>query len=296
MTCSLGTGPAHMTVAFMGLTGPLGALPRHYTELILERLRYHRDRTLRDFLDLFNHRLITLFYRAWEKYRVPIAYERTLVKGTGEDRFSQYLFDTIGLGTKGLRGRMAVQDGALLFYAGLLAQRPHSASALGGMLQDYFGVPVHIVQFVGAWLPLAHTDRSCLGSEATNNVLGSTALSGDRVWDQQATFQVQLGPLPYATFCRFLPTGSAFQPLLGMTRFYAGEESDFTVHLSLQAAEVPWCRLGDTGAQAPRLGWSTWLKTREFCTDATDAVFSSSLAHVAFPAVEMPSPGRGVAA
>ena len=289
-----GSGPAHMTVAFMGLTGPLGALPRHYTELLLERLRYHRDRTLRDFLDLFNHRLITLFYRAWEKYRVPIAYERALLKGAGEDRFSLYLFDLIGLGTAGLRGRMAVNDGALLFYAGLLAQRPHSASALCGILQDYFGVPVTVAQFVGEWLPLATTDRSCLGMGATNNALGSTAVCGDRVWDQQATFRLQLGPLPYAAFCRFLPTGSALQPLLGMTRFYAGEESDFTVQLTLKAAEVPGCRLGETGAQAPRLGWSTWLKTREFCTDATDAVFSSRLTRAAFSWSETAPQGRRV--
>src|SRR5262249_54902383 len=118
--------PAQMTVAFMGLTGLLGALPRHYTELLLERGR-RRDWTLRDFLDIFNHRMLSLFYRAWEKYRLPIVYEGAAWRHRENDRFSQYLFDLIGLGTKGLRGRTEVADKALLFYTGLVAQRPHSA-------------------------------------------------------------------------------------------------------------------------------------------------------------------------
>ncbi|HEX8089073.1 MAG TPA: type VI secretion system baseplate subunit TssG, partial [Blastocatellia bacterium] len=96
--------PPEMMVAFMGLTGPLGVLPHPYTELLLERVRY-QDNALWEFLDLFNHRMISLFYTAWEKYRFPIAYERA-----GPDRFTEYLFDIIGLGTAGLRGRLGMQD------------------------------------------------------------------------------------------------------------------------------------------------------------------------------------------
>ena len=271
-----GSGPAQMTVAFMGLTGLLGVLPRHYTELLLERMR-HKDQTLRDFLDLFNHRLISLFYRAWEKYRLPMAYERAVSKQEGYDRFSLHLFDLIGLGTKGLRGRLEVEDEALLFYAGLLAQHPHSASALAGLLQDYFGIPVEVTQFVGQWLSLSEANRSRLGLREGNNVLGVNAVAGSRVWDQQAKFRLRLGPLTYGEFCRFLPSGAAFARLVGLTRFYAGQEWDFDVQLILKAAEVPACRLGETGEQAPRLGWSTWLKSKALCRDAEEAVLAGQL-------------------
>ena len=125
-----GVSPPEMVVAFMGLFGLMGVLPRHYTELLLERVRY-KDSALRDFLDLFNHRMISLFYRAWEKYRFPVAYERSRSSARdGYDPFSLSLFDVIGMGTNGLRGKLKSGDEALLYYSGLVAQQPRSASAL----------------------------------------------------------------------------------------------------------------------------------------------------------------------
>ena len=104
---SLGDGdPARMMTAFMGLTGPLGVLPRHYTELIIDRGRRH-DNALRDFFDLFNHRLISLFHRAWEKYRFHVEFERTAKSGGGYDPFSLHLFDFIGMGTDNKGNRIA---------------------------------------------------------------------------------------------------------------------------------------------------------------------------------------------
>lgn len=285
-----GAEPAQMTVAFMGLTGPLGVLPRHYTELLLERGR-HRDRTLRDFLDLFNHRIISLFYRAWEKYRVPVAYEKAVWRQQREERFAQYLFDLMGMGTPGLRGRMAVADEGLLFYTGLLAQHPHSASALAGLLQDYFGVPVEVVQFVGQWLLLSAESRSRLGPGEAQNALGVSTVAGRRVWDQQAKFRLRLGPLTFATFCQFLPAGRAFRSLIQFSRFFAGQEYDFDVQLVLKAAEVPWCRLGALGEGPPRLGWSAWLKTGEFTHDAAEAIFAGNVDYVP-PPTRHPARGR----
>jgi type VI secretion system protein ImpH len=268
-----------MTVAFMGLTGPSGVLPRHYTELLLERVRYRKDHTLHDFLDLFNHRLISLFYQAWEKYHFPVAYERAALKGREDDRLTQYLFALFGMGTRGLRGRQEAKDRVLVFYAGLLAQHPRSASALAGLLQDYFGVRVEVNQCVGAWLALGEENRTRLGPGKANNALGVSAVAGSHVWDQQAKFCVRLGPLSLAEFTTFLPSGSAFRALIDLTRFFAGQEYDFEVQLIIKAADVPWCRLGEKGEGAPRLGWSAWLKTGKFTHDADDAVFAGRMPH-----------------
>jgi len=258
--------PPEMMVAFMGLTGPLGVLPHQYTELLAERARY-KDTALWRFLDLFNHRMISLFYRAWEKHRFPIAYER------GElDQFTAYLFDIVGMGTGGLRGRLSVPDQAMLFYGGLIAQRPHSASAMEAILSDYFGVAARVEQFAGQWLKLDEESISRLG--AANSQLGVNTVAGTRVWDDQSKFRLKFGPLTYQEFKAFLPDGSAFKPAAELARFFAGLEFDFDIQLILKAEEVPACVLGTVAEGGQRLGWTTWLKTRDFTEDDSQVVLA----------------------
>lgn len=274
--------PPEMTVAFMGLAGLLGVLPRHYTEMLLERIR-QKDFTLRDFLDLFNHRFISLFYRAWEKYRFPVAYERAVSTRDRYDPFSLYLFDLIGMGTPGLRGRLAVEGETLLFYAGLVAQQPHSASALEALLADYFEAPVRTQQFLGQWLPLAIEQRTRLASSREDRGQIGGAVLGSRFWDQQAKFRLQIGPLTFAKFKGFLPGEKSLGRLIQLTRLFAGQELDFDVQLVLEANEVPGCRLGKPGPDALRLGWSSWLKTKAFIYDADESIIGSHLTRIVTP-------------
>lgn len=268
------TCPAHMTVAFMGLTGPQGVLPRCYTELILERLQV-KDTTLRDFFDVFNHRMISLFFRGWEKHHCVVGFEQSLLQGK-EDRFARCLFALAGLGTKGLRDRLTIDDRSILRYVGLLGQRPRSAEALGHCLSDYFEVPVTVKQFIGAWLTLDQADWTTIGSTGGNNILGKSALAGSKVWDQQAAFKVQLGPLEFEQFQRMLPSGKAYPTLVQLTKLFAGPELDFDVQLVLKAEEVPTAKLSETPAYAPRLGWTTWLKTKARERNADEVRFPGS--------------------
>lgn len=261
-------GLIRMTVNFLGLTGPQGVLPSFYTEYVIAR-QFEKDRSIQAFFDIFNHRLIALFYRAWEKHHFTVACEREQLHPSGERRFTQYVFDLVGMGTNRLQNRLRVEDDALLFYSGLIAQRPHSASALAGLLQDYFGVPVEVEQFIGRWVDLEEANRSYLHSNALRNKLGWGAIAGDQVWNQQARFHVRLGPLTLSRFRALLPGTAAFRKLRELTRFFAGQAIEFDFHLILKAQEVPFCRLDEN---APRLGWDSWLKTEEFTSDAADLV------------------------
>ena len=259
--------PARMVVNFMGLFGPVGVLPQPYTELVIHRIR-ERDTALRDFLDLFNHRMISLFYRAWERYRFGITYER------GEqDRLSALLMDFIGLGTPGLQKRQAVEDEALLYYTGLLAQFPRSVTALEQILADYFEVPVEVEQFVGGWYRLDPQVLSRLegGGEETEQLAVGTVL-GDEVWESQARVRVRLGPLTLDEYLEFLPTGSAFEPLRALIRFFAGDQFDFEVQLVLKREEVPYCELGAETKAAPRLGWVSWTRWSPMTRDPGETV------------------------
>ena len=256
--------PPEMTVNFIGLTGPQGVLPHPYTELLRERASY-KDTALWSFFDIFNHRFVSLFYRAWEKYRFPIAYERQ-----GEDAFTEYLFDLIGMGTAGLRGRMAVRDQALLLYAGLVAQRPHSASATAAVLRDYFQVPAEVVQFLGQWFPLEAENVTRLGE--ANAELGRTLVAGSSVFVSQSKFRVRLGPLTLTRFVSFLPVGPAWKPLTELVRYMVGLEFDYDVQLVLRKEEVPPCSLDSRSPLPPMLGWTTWITSETPRKDADEVI------------------------
>jgi type VI secretion system protein ImpH len=264
--------PARMTVAFLGLTGTQGVLPFFYTEYVIRR-QAAKDNTLAAFFNLFNHRLVSLFYRAWEKHHPPVLYELAAARGQQPDPFTQYLFDLIGMGTAGLRGRMRTRDENLLLYAGLIAQRPHSATALRGILRDHFAAPVEIDQCLGSWYELEEGDRCYLSPEAERSQLGVAAFIGDEVWDQQARFRIRVGPVGLERFHDFLPESPVLAELVELTKYLVGPALAFEVQVFLRADEVPYCRLDDGGAEAPRLGWMGWLKTEEFRADAGEAVF-----------------------
>lgn len=270
---------AEMTVAFIGLTGPCGVLPPHYTSLLIERIR-EKDYALRDFLDLFNHRVVSLFYRAWEKYRSFTAYERAQITKDPDDAdlLTGSLFSLVGMGTAGIRGRMAFDDQAFLFYGGHFSRRLPSAVSLEQIVADDFDLPVCVRQFLGRWLYLDREDQSALPSPrlpaGLNTQLGVNVLVGERVWDVEGKFRVRVGPLKRDRFRELLPEGPLLRPLSQMIRSYVGPQFDFDVQLVLAGAEVPWCVLGSNDADAPRLGWNIWMRSGPFERDVSDAVFS----------------------
>jgi type VI secretion system protein ImpH len=259
--------PPFVEVNFMGLSGPLGVLPHAYTELVRERIR-QKDTTLRDFLDIFHHRIISLFYQAWEKYRFAIAYERD-----ERDRFSHHLLDLIGLGTPGLENRQDVADDSLLYYCGLLSMNTRSAAALEQVLAGYFEVDVAIDQFVGAWYPMDLENQCHIGEETgPSEQLGWGAIAGDEIWDLQSRIRIRLGPLSLAQYQEFLPGQNAWLELRALARFFTRGEFDIEVQLVLDRKDVPPCELGEETAGAPQLGWSTWVKSTPMNRDPDDTI------------------------
>jgi type VI secretion system protein ImpH len=249
---------------------------------------------LRDWLDLFNHRFTSLFFRAWEKYRFYIPYERGQYQDASPDVFTRAVFSFIGMGTPALHGRLRlgvreqeqertlarVDDLALLYYSGLLAHRPRNAVGLEALLRDYFQRPLTVRQFLGQWLRLEPDSQSRMAK--ANNQLGVNLVAGERVWDVQSKFRVRIGPLSYADFVELLPDRSPVPErkgffLLGqLVRLYVGTEVDFDVQLILKAADVPECQISKGIGLGPRLGWNTWVRTRPLGQDADEAIFEGT--------------------
>jgi type VI secretion system protein ImpH len=292
-----------MTASFMGLTGPSGVLPRHYTELLLRLEREAKGaekHALRAWLDLFNHRFISLFYRAWDKYRFFLAFERGEFARVEPDPFTLGLLSLIGVGAPALRNRLGIshsktpdrqeheralgriEDLALLRFSGFFAHRPRNAVSLEAMLSAFLKLPVQVIQFQGQWLKLAPTNCTALKAQQANNALGQNVVVGDRVWDVQSKIRVRLGPLTYTQFQSFLPDPSP-QPqrkalflLSQLVRLYVGPELDVEFQLVLRKDEVPSCSFGPAGADmGSRLGWNAWSKRKPKDYDAEEAVFQA---------------------
>jgi len=243
-----------MEVAFMGLIGPSGVLPHWCNELVAERKR-KKDLSISAFYDIFHHRFITLFYLAWKKHQFPVTY----LPGS-RDKLSGYLLSLAGLGTVGLRGRMGLPEESLSFYSGLLSRQTPSAVSIESAVAYYADTSVTVEQFVERMIPLSPEDRTSIG--AANARLGEDTVCGSHVWDCQTKFRVTLGPMSLAKFQRFMPSGDLLRPIFSFVRYMVGIEYEFDIRVLLKRDEVPGCILG-AESPAPRLGWSTWIKSPE---------------------------------
>ncbi len=242
-----------LLVHFMSLAGGHGPLPHPVSELVLERVNA-KDTALRDFLDMFHHRLLSLCYRIHRVHRIGVD------TGSPETHsFASYLYSLIGLGTGGLRDRMAIPDRALLRYSGLLHKTPRDAAGLETMLSDFFAVPVRCEQMCGAFRALDASQCTQLGDSGQNCQLGIDTMLGESVWDQSAGVKLTLGPLSFAQYQDFLPERPGCVALCAVARFYLGQGVDLTVTALVQALQRPRLALSGQAEKGARLGWTTWL-------------------------------------
>lgn len=279
-----------ISVPFLGLTGPCGALPEHYTAFLLERGHpRHGDHAMREFFDLFNDRAVRMYYLAWRKHRICEEYQRTAAAADGRvDRFSEALYSIVGLGTAALRRLLPFDPELVLYFGGLFADTCRTASGLEQVLSRILHLPVRLEQFCGRWLNLPLQVQSALPSSAVplgcNLLLGENVVAGQRVWDEQSQFRVQLGPVRAKDFRSLLPGGRLLEFIADFIRFYAGPELDFEVQILLETSEIPWPVLGsprpgeenNSGWMPLRCGQSIWLGAQLKTGIVDDPVFRFS--------------------
>jgi type VI secretion system protein ImpH len=261
-----------ITPAFMSLLGSGGALPIFYTELLAERETYHRDTAARAFLDIFQHRAVSLFYDAWRKNRLAVQFENDR-----RNKFLPLVLSLAGTGQNALRERLhakegGVADDTLAYFSGILQHRPVSARVIQQMVTEYFRVPVQLDQFVGRWFTLPRDSSTSLGM--ANAVLGAGAVMGERVWQRDLRMRLTLGPMDREKFRRFLPGGTAALALRELLTMLTGVSLEYEIRLSLKAAEVQGMCLSKGTGQASGgalLGWDSFLTSHTQTRDRIDA-------------------------
>jgi type VI secretion system protein ImpH len=266
---AVGDAPPHVTVNFMGVATPgsFGSLPSRYAEEIRALVR-DKNTALRDFLDLFNHRLVSLFFRARARH-----YPALVVERGSDNPLERALSALIGLSTPGLGGRLSVPDRSLLAHGGLLARRPVPAIALEALLSSVFDLTVQVEQFRPGRYEVAEADQTRLG--LANVRLGEDVMLGREITLVDAAVRLRTEPLDWERFEGLLPDAIEHRRFVELARFATGEGLDFDVQLVLRAEDVPALRMGEDGTAIGRLGWSSWLPCESRAEPADDAVFPS---------------------
>jgi type VI secretion system protein ImpH len=237
----------------------------HLTEVAYSREHQADDPAFSDFVNAFQHRFASLFYRAWAGSDPCTAFDRT-----DQDEFRLYVGALIGIGPHEARDRDSVLDYAKLARVGLFAPQNRSAEALEQILTEYFELPVELIPFVGGWLDIASDARCRLGMQPEHATLGLGATIGTMTWQCQSRFEIALGPLGTADFVNFLPGARGLTQLKALVRLYTNEEWSWQVRLLLEPGQIPAMRLGEGGW----LGWTSWLGSRTQI--ARDAVIEGS--------------------
>jgi len=262
-------GPPRLGVRFFGLFGPMGPLPLHLSEYARDRQRNHADATLVRFADIFHHRTLLLFYRAWAQAQPAAQADRP-----DDDQFAKWVGALFGQAGAAFHQADAVPNAAKRHVAAHLARPTRTAESIVKVLRQYFDVPMSVESHVGHWMALRTEDRSRLGHQGAR--LGVAAVAGARVWDRQYKLRLQLGPLTWARYQQFLPGRPALAELRDWMRQLIGFEFHWELRLVLQGPQVPALRIGRKAPVRHQLGRSTWLGRHAPHADRGDLVLQAA--------------------
>lgn len=239
-------GHIHLKTNMLGIAGVYGPLPPPFAELAMDRGR-QKDHVMVDFLDIFNHRMTSLWYRIHRRWRPIDPYHPPEKSNIGKT--------LLNLG--GQWSRHQRFEKALLPFAGLLWQQSRSAVGLEVMLSQYFSLPTQVNQFMGGWLRADESQQSQIGLyESQWNRLGIDALLGHKSWGQEKGIEIVMGRIPWSRFLNLLPGESGFQTLNEMSEYYAGQSYKKRFRFQIAPHEI---RLMNLGHSKLYLGYTSWL-------------------------------------
>jgi type VI secretion system protein ImpH len=264
-----GERPDRITVANLGLLGPEGPMPLHLTRWVLDRLSQRwfagaaaeqtSDTTFVDFVNILQHRMMALFYRAWADAHPGVQVERG-----ASGRVHAMLAAMAGIGLSGTRDpRNAELDAVRLRQAAALAIQADGPERLTLFLAEAFQVPVRLKEFIASWLSIPAVLQTRLGKAHAG--LGRGATIGPRTFSRQSRVEIEIGPLDFKTYKSFLPGSGRLAALKRAVRDLMGETLDIDLRIVLARDEVPPARIGE--AALTRTAWLAPPRERDDARD-----------------------------
>ena len=271
-----------MEVAMMGLTGSQGVMPYYLSEIVLSELR-KKSSALKDYLDLFNHRTISMFYEAWHKYQLVPNYERSKYDSTGnDDLFTDALLSIAGIGLSEQKFRSALPDEQMARFSGHFGRTICSAESLRSSICGMFNLDTSIKEFQGEWYDLP-SDVHCRMPDSehplgTNTELGVNTVIGSRCYQAQNKFSVVIKPMNEQEFMQLAPGSRTLEELKSFIKMSVGGEQDFDIEIQLSDEHVPLKELMKSEDYEPLLGWNTYIDPDRLSGDSISIKLSQEIA------------------
>ncbi|EKO3782404.1 type VI secretion system baseplate subunit TssG [Vibrio harveyi] len=213
----------------IGLTGEQGVLPHHYSELAISRQK-EGDGAMVDFYDIFNHRLLSLYYRCWQLSQISVqAHEHS--KGARSPLINS------------LEAVSGHSDHLINHYAGLFASRNRSKGALKTIIEDLTGCDVRLHELQGQWLRLSKEEQTRLGGKSTPEgqfaQVGRGASIGAKAWNINAAVMIELIPTSTEQVSQLLPNNPYINTVKSLVHEYVGKHKSIKWKLTTRHKYLP---------------------------------------------------------
>ncbi len=253
-TVALKDNKFQIAINEIGLLGANSPLPSHLIEFIFQRKHQYGDGAWASFVNMLQHRILTMFYRSWMNAQSVMSLENK-----GNDKFSRYIASIAGFAVLDQKqSNHYVEHFSKLYFAGYSLQRNRSADNFQSLLSQYFSLPIRLDENIGQWFKLPKKEQTRLGADK-RYTLGDGLIIGKKIYDVQTKFRLTIGPLSLDEFKSFFKNEFNAKRLIEWVHFYVGAEYDWDVQLILAKPEVPSMILGNHN----KLGLTTWLGSTE---------------------------------
>ncbi|MDR3160109.1 MAG: type VI secretion system baseplate subunit TssG [Spirochaetaceae bacterium] len=251
---------ATVLVYFFGLLGIQGPMPLEFTSYVFRRSRSHYDNTWRRFLDIINHRFLTLFYRAYSSYQQCMNFDRP-----EDDQISRIIKALSGIppvkniktGTFAERGE-AIALSCARYFSFQLRNR----SGLLDMLRSIFTYPIEVDELVAARYDIPPSRWAVLGRPQTST-LGRNCQIGRFMLSITGNFEIRIGPISFDQYNGFMMGHSGFDLLTEAVNLYLDRPVAYSILFIINSFTIPIAQLGfdlEEGTyEAARLGYTCWI-------------------------------------
>ncbi|EEQ02312.1 hypothetical protein yrohd0001_17990 [Yersinia rohdei ATCC 43380] len=226
--------PPTIRTTFMGLYGVESPLPTAYIDDITQRREGHE--AVSDFLDIFNHRLITQYYRIWRKYSYPASFSPG-----GTDKTSQYLLSLCGLGIEGCTTHIATPVSRFLALTSMMRLPTRTSEGIIALVHllapetdarviahDRYRIPLRHPLAMSARHPVSMSNSPVMGSHAV---------------DVNSQVLLQLTTDNPDEAREWLPGGQLHTDLLALLQVYLGSRLHVRLQLSVLRTLLPDAQL-----------------------------------------------------